>query len=176
MSLSLEEGLSVYPYVFPIRNAARPPEVLAVRAGYYCIDTFTPLNRNAYLAACRGIDCTLTAAHSLLEGFHLAYALVRPPGHHAERRSFGGFCYFNNAAAAAQYLSRFGRIAILDIDYHHGNGQQQIFYGRSDVLTVSIHGHPRFAYPISAGSRRARQRRGQGLQPELSPPRERHDR
>jgi acetoin utilization deacetylase AcuC-like enzyme len=76
---------------------------------------------------------------------------VRPPGHHAERRSFGGFCYFNNAAVAAQYLSPFGKVAILDIDYHHGNGQQDIFYARNDVLTISIHGDPKFAYPYFTG-------------------------
>ncbi|MFA5701138.1 MAG: histone deacetylase family protein, partial [Desulfuromonas sp.] len=79
------------------------------------------------------------------------YALVRPPGHHAEYKAFGGFCYFNSAAVAAQYLSKFGRVALLDIDYHHGNGQQMIFYQRSDVLTVSLHGHPRFAYPYFCG-------------------------
>ena len=79
------------------------------------------------------------------------FALGRPPGHHAERRAFGGFCYFNNAAVAAQMLAENGRVAILDIDYHHGNGQQVIFYDRSDVLTVSIHGHPRFAYPYFSG-------------------------
>ena len=148
---TLERGKSVYPYVFPIRNAARPPKELAVRAGYYCIDTFTPLNQNAYLAAKRGVDCALTAANKILEGHRIAYALVRPPGHHAERHSFGGFCYFNNSAAAAQYLSGFGKVAILDIDYHHGNGQQQIFYERDDILTVSIHGHPRFAFPYFSG-------------------------
>ncbi|KIH76055.1 Acetoin utilization deacetylase AcuC [Geoalkalibacter ferrihydriticus] len=148
---NLPEGKSVYPYVFPIRNAARPPVELAVRAGYFCIDTFTPLNRNAWLAAKRSVDCALTAADLLLEGYRLAYALVRPPGHHAERRAFGGFCYFNNAALAAQLLSAHGPVAILDIDYHHGNGQQVIFYERADVLTVSIHGHPRFAYPYFSG-------------------------
>lgn len=148
---NLPEGKSVYPYVFPIRNAARPPVELAVRAGYYCIDTFTPLNRNAWAAAKRSVDCTLTAADLLLEGYRLAYALVRPPGHHAERRAFGGFCYFNNAAIAAQMLCAHGPVAILDIDYHHGNGQQVIFYERPDVLTVSIHGHPRFAYPYFSG-------------------------
>jgi acetoin utilization deacetylase AcuC-like enzyme/GNAT superfamily N-acetyltransferase len=144
-------GDSVYPYVFPIRNTARPPIELAVRAGYYCIDTFTPLNRHVYEAAKGAIDCALTAANSILEGAHLAYALVRPPGHHAEWNNFGGFCYFNSNAAAAQFLSRFGRVAILDIDYHHGNGQQDIFYQRSDVLTISIHGHPSFAYPYFSG-------------------------
>ena len=99
------------------------------------------------------MDCALTAAEAVLAGDRLAYALVRPPGHHAERHAFGGFCYFNNAAVAAQYLSRYGHVAVLDIDYHHGNGTQDIFYHRSDVLTVSLHGHPSFAYPYFSGFR-----------------------
>jgi len=144
---------SIYPYVFPVRNPARPPKDETVLAGYYCIDTFTPLNESAYLAARSAVDCALTAAENVLEGAGLAYALVRPPGHHAETRTFGGFCYFNNAAIAAHMLSRYGKIAILDIDYHHGNGQQEIFYHRSDVLTVSVHGHPSFAYPYFTGFR-----------------------
>lgn len=144
-------GKSVYPYVFPIRNRTRPPKDLSIRAGYYCIDTFTPINNNAFPAALRGVDCAVTAADEILRGRRMAYALVRPPGHHAERASFGGFCYFNNAAVAAQYLCRFGKVAILDIDYHHGNGQQDIFYDRADVLTVSIHGDPGFAYPYFTG-------------------------
>ena len=119
----------------------------------YCLDTFTPLNHNAYLAARRAVDCTLSCATDLLRGRLLAYALVRPPGHHAEHRAFGGFCYFNSVAVAANYLSRYGRVAILDIDYHHGNGQQNIFYNRRDVFTISIHGHPRFAYPYFTGFR-----------------------
>jgi acetoin utilization deacetylase AcuC-like enzyme/GNAT superfamily N-acetyltransferase len=142
---------SVYPYVFPIRNAVRKPKELDVRAGYYCIDTFTPLNANAYIAARNSVDCALTGAQKLLEEHTLVYALTRPPGHHAERRSFGGFCYFNATAIAANYLSRFGKIAILDIDFHHGNGQQNIFYERKDILTVSIHGHPHFSYPYFTG-------------------------
>src|SRR5690606_17934359 len=79
------------------------------------------------------------AADEVLNGAALAYALVRPPGHHAGRRTFGGFCYVCNGAVAANYLSHYGTVAILDIDYHHGNGQQDIFYERADVLTVSIH-------------------------------------
>lgn len=148
---NLPAGKSIYPYVFPIRNMTKPPVDLSVRAGYYCIDTFTPLNKNAYLAARAGVDCAMTAADSVLEGKKFAYALVRPPGHHAETSVFGGFCYFNNAAIAANYLSDYGRVAILDIDYHHGNGQQEIFYQRADILTISIHGHPSFAYPYFSG-------------------------
>jgi acetoin utilization deacetylase AcuC-like enzyme len=147
----LDDTKAIYPYVFPIRNRAHPPVELAVRAGYYCIDTFTPLSRNAFLAARRAVDCAVTAAQEIVGGRRCAYALVRPPGHHAEREFFGGFCYFNNAAIAAEYLSRRGSVAMLDIDYHHGNGQQQIFYRRDDVLTVSLHGHPSFAYPYFSG-------------------------
>ena len=148
---SIPDSESVYPYVFPIRNVARPPKELSLRAGYYCIDTFTPLSGNAYKAARNAVDCTLTAATEVLGGRRIAYSLVRPPGHHAERRVFGGFCYFNSAAIAADMLSEHGPVAILDVDYHHGNGQQDIFYERADVLTVSIHGHPRFAYPYFSG-------------------------
>ena len=148
---SFPEGKSIYPYVFPVRNATRPPKDLSVLAGYYCIDTFTPLNNNAFIAARSGVNCALTGAELLLEGYHSAYALVCPPGHHAERDVFGGFCYFNNSSIAAHFLSKYGKVAILDIDYHHGNGHQQIFYSRQDVLTVSIHGNPSFAYPYFSG-------------------------
>ena len=142
----------IYPYVFPVRNRAREPRDLHFGAGYYCIDTFTPITREAFPAAVVGASCALTAADALLAGRRLAYALVRPPGHHAERRNYGGFCYFNNAAVAAQRLLRLGpRVAIVDIDYHHGNGQQEIFYERADVLTVSLHGDPTFSYPFFTG-------------------------
>lgn len=141
----------VYPYVFPIRRPERRPEELAMCAGYYCIDTFTPLDRSAYRAAREAVDVALTGADELLRGRRVVYALCRPPGHHAERRSFGGFCYFNNAAIAAQFLCREGKVAILDIDHHHGNGAQDIFYNRDDVLTVSLHGHPQHSYPFFSG-------------------------
>ena len=144
-------GKSMYPLIFPARNLSRPPKDIELQVGYYCFDTFTPLNGNAYLAARGAVDCAVTAANAVLDGAHIAYALVRPPGHHAERRAFGGFCYFNSAAITAQHLSDYGKVAILDIDFHHGNGTQDIFYERSDVLTVSIHGDPHFAYPHFAG-------------------------
>lgn len=157
-------GKSVYPYVFPIRNHARPPKEVPLRAGYYCIDTFTPLNENAYRAAIGAVDCAMSAAQCLLDGHRFAYALVRPPGHHAERDSFGGFCYFNSASVAANYLSEYGKVALLDVDYHHGNGHQDIFYDRDDVLTVSLHGHPRYTYPYFSGYENERgSGRGSGL-------------
>ncbi len=151
MSAALAPDESIYPYIFPIRNAGRLPDELEMRAGYYEIDTFTPLNGHVYPAAKAAVDCGLTAAECLTTGYRLAYALVRPPGHHAERRVFGGFCYFNTAAIAADHLSRWGKVAVLDIDYHHGNGTQNIFFERNDVLTVSLHGHPQFAYPYFSG-------------------------
>ncbi|MFH1307964.1 MAG: acetylpolyamine amidohydrolase [archaeon] len=147
----LKPKQSIYPYVFPIRNNHRPPKELEVRAGYYCIDTFTPININAFKAARQAVNCALTGAEQIIRGEKIVYALVRPPGHHAERKSFGGFCYFNSNAIAAEYLSNYGKVAILDIDYHHGNGQQEIFYNRNDVLTISIHSHPDFAYPYFSG-------------------------
>ena len=93
----------------------------------------------------------MTAMEEVLGGCRVAYAVCRPPGHHAERKVYGGFCYFNNAAIAAHHLSRHGRVAVLDIDFHHGNGTQDIFYNRCDVLTVSVHGHPNHAFPYFSG-------------------------
>jgi len=145
------ETATMYGDVFPIRNAARLPKDIELQIGYYCIDTSTPLNANAYKAARAAVNCALTAAHLITNGQQLAYALVRPPGHHAERKYFGGFCYLNSNAIAAHYLSKKGKVVILDIDYHHGNGQQDIFYQRSDVFTISIHGDPEYAYPNFTG-------------------------
>jgi acetoin utilization deacetylase AcuC-like enzyme/ribosomal protein S18 acetylase RimI-like enzyme len=150
--LDLPKGKLVYPYVFPIRRTDRPPHDRSLRVGYYCIDTFTPLSLEAYKAARAAVNVALSGAEAILAGHPLVYSLCRPPGHHAERDTYGGFCYFCNGAIAAQYLvERVGKVAILDIDYHHGNGSQDIFYNRSDVLTVSIHGHPSFAYPYFSG-------------------------
>jgi acetoin utilization deacetylase AcuC-like enzyme/GNAT superfamily N-acetyltransferase len=151
VSRKLVEGQAVYPYVFPIRHRARKPVDDEVQSGYYCIDTFTPLTHNAYIAARAAVNCALTGAELVRKGEQIAYAVCRPPGHHAESAVYGGFCYFNTASIAANLLSAEGKVAVLDIDFHHGNGTQEIFYDRSDVLTISIHGDPSYAYPYFAG-------------------------
>ncbi len=151
VSKRLDSKTIVYPEVFPIRRPEKAPKALEDRAGYFCADTFTPITNTVYDAARQSVDVALTAAELVRDGERFAYALCRPPGHHAERRIFGGFCYFNNSAVAANYLSGDGKVALLDLDYHHGNGAQDIFYARDDVLTLSIHGHPRHAYPNFSG-------------------------
>lgn len=148
---SLDPGHFIYPEVFPPRHRCKLPRELIFRAGYYCTDNFTPLSRDAYLSAVRAVDCAMTAADEVIKGARFAYALVRPPGHHAEKKFFGGFCFLNSTAIVANYLSKKAKVAILDIDYHHGNGQQDIFYDRDDVYTVSIHANPRDDYPYYSG-------------------------
>ncbi|MBN2211663.1 MAG: GNAT family N-acetyltransferase, partial [Sedimentisphaerales bacterium] len=149
--LKLSRERPVYPDTFPVRKPERRPKINVVQAGYYCIDSCTPLDGNAYTAARASVDVALTAMEEILSERRVAYAVCRPPGHHAERSVYGGFCYFNNAAIAAHRLSQESKVAILDIDFHHGNGTQDIFYRRDDVLTVSIHGHPDEAFPYFSG-------------------------
>lgn len=151
VSGKIKEGRPFYPDTFPIRRPDRQPKMVPDQAGFYCIDTGTPLYHQAFVAAKAAANTSVTAAEELLAGRRLSYAVCRPPGHHAGANYYGGFCYFNNAAIAAQFLRPHGRIAILDIDYHHGNGTQDIFYERSDVLTVSIHGDPDGEYPYFSG-------------------------
>jgi acetoin utilization deacetylase AcuC-like enzyme len=107
----------------------------------------------SWAAARGGAACALAAAQAVLGGERFAMALTRPPGHHAGPNYMGGYCFINNAAVAAQALRDGGlqRVAVLDVDYHHGNGTQTCFYERSDVLTVSIHGDPRTEYPFFLG-------------------------
>jgi acetoin utilization deacetylase AcuC-like enzyme len=122
------------------------------RLGAYCLDTATPIVEGTFPAALAAVDVALTAADLVVAGERLAYALCRPPGHHAAREMYGGYCFFNNAAIVAQNLAKDGgRVAILDIDYHHGNGTQQIFWERDDVLYVSLHGDPARAFPYFSG-------------------------
>jgi acetoin utilization deacetylase AcuC-like enzyme len=121
--------------------------------GRWCFETATPIVAGTFAAARAAVDVALTAADIVLRGDPVAYALCRPPGHHAPRAAYGGYCYFNNAAIAAQHLVREtgGRVTVLDVDYHHGNGTQQIFYDRADVQYVSLHGDPHRAYPYFSG-------------------------
>lgn len=121
--------------------------------GYYAYDMSSAIVPGTWRAARGAADCALSGAALLLAGEQSAYALCRPPGHHAGRDLHGGYCYLNNAAIAAEFLATSGqdRVTILDIDFHHGNGTQQIFYERADVLTVSLHGDPDRVYPYFLG-------------------------
>jgi acetoin utilization deacetylase AcuC-like enzyme len=120
------------------------PASPAALTGLYCFDTMTPVGRGTWEAARAAVDCALTACDLVLGGAPSAYACTRPPGHHVTRSAYGGSCYFNNAAIAAQHLRHAGveRIAIVDVDAHHGNGAQAIFRERDDVLTASVHVDP----------------------------------
>ena len=129
------------------------PAARHLRLGAYCFDTATPIVAGTADAARAAVDIALTAADRVLGGAPLAYGLCRPPGHHAGRNLIGGYCYFNNAAIVAESLVSRGasRVAILDVDFHHGNGTQQIFWERDDVLYVSLHGDPGGIYPWYSG-------------------------
>ncbi len=120
-------------------------------SSYYIMDTYTPLVSRTYEAALTSVNVALTGAECILNGKKLIYSLCRPPGHHAEHNRMGGYCYFNNAAIAANYLSKKGKVAILDIDFHHGNGTQNIFYQRADVLYISLHANPHDRFPYNSG-------------------------
>src|SRR5262245_58484211 len=162
---------SVMPGTLAVRWMGRRCDHPVAAPGYYCFDMSAPLVAGTYAAARAAANSALTGAALLLEGQRAVYALCRPPGHHAGRDMCGGYCYLNNAAIAAQYLGVGGqglgvggnsqpsapgpqpphRVAVLDIDYHHGNGTQHIFYERGDVLFVSIHADPARQYPYFAG-------------------------
>jgi acetoin utilization deacetylase AcuC-like enzyme len=143
------------PSVWPVPGMRRDvePDNFAARLGLHAFDGSTPLTAGTWTAAKTGADCAINAAHALRLGERGTFALTRPPGHHAGADYFGGYCFLNNAALAAQHLLDDGlqRVAILDLDYHHGNGTQDIFYRRKDVLFASIHADPRTDYPFYAG-------------------------
>jgi acetoin utilization deacetylase AcuC-like enzyme len=131
----------------------REPSSPLARLGYWTWETMCPIVPGTYTAARWAVDVALTTIDLVLGGENAAYGMCRPPGHHAPRAAFGGYCFFNNAAIAAEEIARRTRepVAILDVDYHHGNGTQQIFYARGDVLYVSLHGDPSRAYPYFTG-------------------------
>ncbi|MFN3691388.1 MAG: histone deacetylase family protein [Fervidobacterium sp.] len=116
-------------------------------------DTGTPISSKTYEAAFNSVKATLTGTNYALENNRITYVLTRPPGHHAMKKYAGGYCYFNNVAISARYLEKNYnmRVAILDIDFHHGNGTQDIFYNDPNVLYVSIHGDPKIFYPWYSG-------------------------
>jgi acetoin utilization deacetylase AcuC-like enzyme len=148
-------GKDILPSVWPTRTFRTDiePDNFAAKMGLYSFDAGTPFTAGTWVAARAGAHCALSAAQRLVQGDRAAFALSRPPGHHAGADFFGGYCFLNNAALAAQHLRDAGmeRVAVLDIDYHHGNGTQAIFYDRADVFFASIHGDPRTEYPFYLG-------------------------
>ncbi|MEN9934956.1 MAG: hypothetical protein RLZZ387_1535 [Chloroflexota bacterium] len=164
---------AVLPSTLAVRWMSRPCDQPLAAPGYYAFDLSAPIVPGTFRAALSSAEAALTGAALVLEGQRAAYALCRPPGHHAGADLYGGYCYLNNAAIAAQYLAssdhrplatdhpprpessvvgrQLSAVAILDIDFHHGNGTQQIFYERGDVLFVSIHADPAHHYPYFLG-------------------------
>ncbi|MDM0114878.1 histone deacetylase family protein [Variovorax sp. J22R133] len=143
------------PSYWPIRTFRSDvlPASFPARLGLFSYDAGSPLTSGTWAAAHAGAGCAIAAAQHLVSGGRAAFALTRPPGHHAGIDFFGGYCFLNNAAIAAQTLRDAGmaRVAVLDIDYHHGNGTQAIFYDRADVQFTSIHGDPHTEYPYYLG-------------------------
>ena len=134
----------VVPYVFAHRalGAQREPAAVWARPGWFAYDTMTLVGPGTWEAARAAADAALTAVDLVLGGEPVAYGCTRPPGHHVTRGAYGGSCYLNNAAIAAAALAASGPVAVLDVDAHHGNGTQEIFAGRDDVLTGSVHVDP----------------------------------
>lgn len=142
----------MFPTYFPPPGQRRRPSCFEGQKGYYCIDMEVPIDENTWDAAVASAHCAWTGAMLLRSGESCVYALCRPPGHHAGPDFLGGYCYLNNAAVAAQALrGNDGRVAILDIDYHHGNGTQAIFYADPGMCYGSLHVDPDIAYPFYAG-------------------------
>ena len=139
------------PATFALRRQPQRPTSLLGKAGYYIMDLSACIVEGTYEAALASANCALSAAETVSNGSNIAFALCRPPGHHAGKDYAGGYCFINNASVAANWLSSKGKVALLDVDYHCGNGTQDIFYERDDVLTISIHADPDFEYPHFAG-------------------------
>ena len=144
----------IIPTAFPMRRMQqRVPDHIDGKAGYYTLATETAITAGTWAAAKASAAVALTAQALVAGGERAAFALCRPPGHHAASDMYGGYCFLNNAAIAAQAFLDGGaeRVAILDVDFHHGNGTQDIFYRRSDVLFCSLHGRPQDAFPYFLG-------------------------
>ena len=147
-----DSGPEMIANIHPVRHAATYPTHIVGKLGWHTVDTACPIGPGTWAGACAATDVATTAAQLVMDGEDAVYALCRPPGHHAYRDQAGGFCFLNNTAiAAAQLRQKHERVAILDVDVHHGNGTQGIFYLRGDVFTVSIHADPVAYYPFVWG-------------------------
>lgn len=164
----------VIPNIHPNRRDFPYPASAVGQAGYHMADTACPISAETWHSAYWSAQTAVSAAEEVLNGAGAVYGLARPPGHHAFADMAGGFCFLNNSAIAAQHLRRrHDRVAILDVDLHHGNGTQGIFYARPDVLTVSIHADPVRFYPFFWGNASERGE-GAGLGYNLNLPLPRH--
>lgn len=142
------------PAVVPARRMRqKEPDNIEGKLGYYCMAIETAITSGTWQAAQSSAACALTAQRRIADGDRHAFALCRPPGHHAGTDLYGGYCFLNNAAIAAQACLESGaeRVALLDVDFHHGNGSQDIFYARDDVYYLSVHGRPQDAFPHFLG-------------------------
>ncbi|SME89525.1 Acetoin utilization deacetylase AcuC [Tistlia consotensis] len=143
------------PFTWAVRGMRtdRVPESIDGQLAYYSFDAGTPITAGTWRAASSAVDVALTGQRRVAAGARAVFSLCRPPGHHAAAGYYGGYCFLNNAAIAAQAFRDGGaaKVAILDVDYHHGNGSQSIFYRRGDVFFASLHGHPLDEYPFFLG-------------------------
>jgi len=142
----------IMPSIHPVRHMSALPDHIIGQVGWFIADTSCPIGAGTWTAACASADAAVHAARLVAGGARAAYALCRPPGHHCYTDLAGGFCYLNNAAIAAADLRRtLDKVAIIDIDVHHGNGTEGIFYDRDDVFFASVHADPNAFYPFFAG-------------------------
>ncbi|MEM1048598.1 MAG: histone deacetylase family protein [Pseudomonadota bacterium] len=149
---SAQASPNVHPVARDGEAAGGYPRSAVGQVGFHVYDSAAPIGADTFLSAYWSAQTAIRATDLVLGGEPVAYALCRPPGHHASREMAGGFCFFNNAAIAAERLrTAHKRVAVVDIDVHHGNGTQQIFYGRADVLTISLHADPERFYPFFWG-------------------------
>lgn len=150
--MAIDEDDYRAPYVIPSGARAFDTSHMIDHLALFAMDTMTPIGMHTFECALHSAAAAVTGARKILAGEKTVYCLCRPPGHHAEPARYGGYCYFNNAAAAAERLAaEKARVSILDLDYHHGNGTQEIFYCRDDVQYVSVHMDPRSDYPYYTG-------------------------
>jgi acetoin utilization deacetylase AcuC-like enzyme len=169
----LDPDTTFYPSVFPKHHQTRPDPLDLNQSGYFCFDAGTALTSKTLEVASWSAASAVEAAKLVASGRSpLAYGLCRPPGHHASGDLFGGYCYLNNAALVATQLRRKGTVAIVDIDLHHGNGTQALFYRDPNVLFISVHGDPRVFYPYFSGyANETGAEAGQGFNINLPQPR-----